>query len=363
MYALDEIAADLETFRHAVQSRQAYKPLYAKIKLIFGCNLKCEMCNHWRSSRELPLSTARFQEIIDELAALGCRKIHLSGGEALLRPQVPQLVERAAGHGIRVTLTTNGMLVDKPLAKALVRAGLRGVNISVDSPVRKIHDQIRGVAGSWKNACQAVRLFRRYAHKGKLNIRINTVISRSNYLGLQGLPELAMNLGADALNFIAVDDHCGEHLSLSRRHILQYNAQVAPTLSEKALGLGLIQLLRQAYPFGYTLQEIKQAKHGEYAFGWYGRHPCFAPWTHTLIDFNGLVYTCCMTHEQTPPLGDLKQNSFSEIWRGAAYDRVREKMFPAALAACRRCDDFLDQNRRLNLLLGQTWPLDGYSTS
>ena len=119
------------------------------------------MCNHWRVTRDAFLSIARFMEIIDELSELGCQKVHFSGGEVLLRPQMIQLVERASSLGMPVTLTTNGALVDKVQAKALIQAGLRGVNISIDSPERKIHDQIRGVPGSWKKAYQAVPFFRR----------------------------------------------------------------------------------------------------------------------------------------------------------------------------------------------------------
>jgi MoaA/NifB/PqqE/SkfB family radical SAM enzyme len=69
------------------------------------------------------------------------------------------------------------------------------------------------------------------------------------------------------------------------------------------------------------------------------------PWTHSLIDFNGLVYVCCMTREQIPPLGDLKQSSFREIWTGAGYQAIRQMMHPPALKPCRVV--ILDKNRKL----------------
>jgi MoaA/NifB/PqqE/SkfB family radical SAM enzyme len=92
---------------------------------------------------------------------------------------------------------------------------------------------------------------------------------------------------------------------------------------------------------------VKRARRGEYALGWYAAHPCYAPWTHSLIDFNGLVYVCCMTREQIPPIGDLKQTSFREIWTGAGYQAIRQLMHPPALKPCPRCDDFLVENREL----------------
>ena len=347
MYALADLLAQPDEFRHAVAERVAFRPLYVKLKLIYGCNLKCAMCNHWRETRERPLSLDRLRATLRDLAELGCRKIHFSGGEPLLRSGVPGLIAFAAELGLRVTMTTNGTLVDKDLAKQLVEAGLRGVNISIDSPDRKLHDVIRGERGAWKKATRAVTYFRRYAHKGKIDIRLNTVVGRYNYTSLAPLADLAHELGADAVNLIPVDDHCGEHLAPRRRDIVDYNTRIAPHLAERALALGLMQHEAEAYAFGRSELDVKQSKRGEYALGWYASHPCFAPWTHSLVDFNGLVYVCCMTRERTPPLGDLREQSFRDIWLGAGYQAVRQLMHPPALKPCRRCDDFLAENHRL----------------
>ncbi|HET7144408.1 MAG TPA: radical SAM protein, partial [Anaerolineales bacterium] len=155
MYNLEQINSEKEEMRQAVLNARAYKPIYVKIKINYGCNLKCEMCKHWRETRETPISMDRFKETISELAELGCKKIHFSGGEPMLRPQLPDLVEHASRLGMRVTLTTNGTLVDKVKAKRLIEAGLRGVNVSIDSPIRKTHEKIRGVEGSFKLTTKA----------------------------------------------------------------------------------------------------------------------------------------------------------------------------------------------------------------
>lgn len=347
MYALEDITSNLDEFQRAVVNAQPYRPLYVKIKLNYACNLRCEMCKHWRVVREEPLPMAYFHGLIDELAQLGCRKIHLSGGEPLLRPETPELVAHASQLGMRVTLTTNGTLVDKALAKRLVEAGLRAVSVSIDSPLRKVHDHIRGVPGAWKKSVRAVQYFRRHAHKGKLTIRVNTVVSRLNYDSLGGLAEFLNQLGANALHLIAVDDHCGEYLSMRWADLDAYNTRVAPTIVEKGLAFGLIADEAGAYPFGRSKEQIRHARRGEYAFGWYRQHPCYAPWNHSLVDFNGNVFVCCMLRDQMTPLGNLTQSSFGEIWSGAAYRAVRKQMHPPALDACRRCDDFLEQNRML----------------
>src|SRR5258706_10244380 len=116
------------------------------------------MCNHWREALEPPVSAARFNEVITELAGLGTKKIHISGGEPMLRPQIPEFVETASSLDIKVTMTTNGTLVTKEIAKRLVEGGLRGVNISIDSPILKMHENIRGVDAAVKATLKAAVL-------------------------------------------------------------------------------------------------------------------------------------------------------------------------------------------------------------
>src|SRR5215208_1632971 len=347
MYSSDEIEADKEEMRDAVLHGRPFKPLYVKMKVFYGCNLRCEMCNHWREKRESPVSVERFKEVICEVSEMGTTKIHLSGGEPMLRPQIPEFVELASSLGIKVTMTTNGTLILKANAKQLVQGGLRGVNVSIDSPIRKMHEKIRGVEGAFKATVKAVGLFNRYRHKGKLTIRINTVVSRTNYQTLETLPDLAHELGADGINLIPIDDHCGEILSMRKKDIALFNEEIAPKIAERAIALGLIISDEEAFPFGRSESEVRLGRAGRYAFGYYDKNPCYAPWTHSLIDFNGNVYVCCMTRERIPPLGNLRTQSFQEIWEGAAYRQIRLKMHPPALAACRRCDDFIGENKSI----------------
>ncbi|MFN8412429.1 MAG: radical SAM protein [Anaerolineales bacterium] len=352
MYSLETISNEKDDFQKAVLNARAFKPLYVKIKVNYGCNLKCEMCKHWRETREAPISMDRFKQTLTELAELGTKKIHFSGGEPLLRPQLPELVAHATELGMRVTMTTNGTLVTKEKAKAFIEAGLRGVNISIDSPIRKIHEKVRGVEGSFKLTTKAVSLFNKYAHKGKLTVRINTVVSRDNYFSLATLPDLAHELGANGINLIPVDDHCGEHLSMRKKDIALFNEEIAPQIEKRAHELGINIADEDAFPFGRDESEVRLGRAGRYAFGYYSKHPCYAPWTHSLIDFNGFVYVCCMTREQIPPLGDLKKQTFKEIWEGGAYQAIRQKMHPPSLKPCQRCDDFIDENKKIWEMVG-----------
>ncbi len=348
MYAIDEIAADAEAFRAAVLHGQAYQPVYVKMKIVWTCNLRCGMCNHWREERESPLGLPRLKTIVDELAEAGCRKIHLSGGEPTLYRDLPALIAHMSARNLRVTMTTNATLITRDRAAALADAGLRGVNVSIDSPAPRLHDRIRGRKGSWKQAVKGFRNLRRELKKGR--VRLNTVVGRLNYDSLSGLPQLAADMGADFINLIPMDEHTGDLHRLNKRQIKDYNERIAPVIAEQALALGLIQHPGQAYPFGTTHAAVERTKMGLYARDYYEQHPCFAPWTHALIDHLGRVSVCCMLREG-PILGDLRQQSFAEIWTGQPYTALRTQTHLPLFPTCRRCDDFLDENRQLAVLL------------
>ena len=136
MYNVERLQDEAEAFAGAVEQAEPFRPLMVKIKLTWRCNLACEMCDYWRQDLPTPLTTDLVTRTLDELAALGCRKVHFSGGEPTLRPDLPDLIAHARRLKLRVTLTTNGTLLTRDLARRLVKAGLNSVCVSIDSPVR-----------------------------------------------------------------------------------------------------------------------------------------------------------------------------------------------------------------------------------
>src|SRR5436190_5018379 len=102
------------------------------------CNFRCRYCMpaeglEWLRRDEV-LSFEEITRIVRVLAGMGVNEIRLTGGEPLVRRDLPQLVEMiAATPGVDdLSLTTNGVLLDG-LAAPLVQAGLRRINVSLDS--------------------------------------------------------------------------------------------------------------------------------------------------------------------------------------------------------------------------------------
>jgi cyclic pyranopterin phosphate synthase len=109
-----------------------------RISVTDKCNFRCTYCMpaeglEWLGRDEI-LSFEEIARLVRVLAQLGVDEVRLTGGEPLVRRDVPVLVAMLAGiEGVRdLSLTTNGVLLDR-LAGPLVEAGLRRINVSLDT--------------------------------------------------------------------------------------------------------------------------------------------------------------------------------------------------------------------------------------
>ncbi len=121
---------------------------YIRISVTDQCNLRCIYCMPEGCIQKVPKQMLNDDQILMLcrcFAQLGVSRVKITGGEPLLRPQVPVLIKEIRQiPGIRsVTLTTNGILLKKYLPQ-LVKAGLTGVNISIDSLNSVHYQQISG---------------------------------------------------------------------------------------------------------------------------------------------------------------------------------------------------------------------------
>lgn len=103
-----------------------------RISLTPKCNLSCIYCHReGEEDPKDPLSAAEIAEVIRVAAGFGIRSIKFTGGEPLLRPDLTEII-RSVPEGVESSLTTNGTLL-AGLAEDLKQAGLRRVNVSIDS--------------------------------------------------------------------------------------------------------------------------------------------------------------------------------------------------------------------------------------
>ena len=122
------------------------------------CNLHCVHCYAHAKDRDFSneMSTAEGKLLIDDLAQFGSPVLLLSGGEPLVRPDLPQLAQYAVDKGMRAVISTNGTLITSQVAKTLKRIGLSYVGISLDG-MEAINDRFRGLKGAFQEALNGIR--------------------------------------------------------------------------------------------------------------------------------------------------------------------------------------------------------------
>lgn len=163
-------------------------PMYVQFAVSKNCDLKCRMCHAVESRKhENELTLAEIERLAEILAELDVGVLVLTGGEPLLRRDLPQVVEAFTSRGISVRLQTNATLATDRRVEALVAAGLKEVTISLDTLDPEKQDAINGSPGSWLRIMRGLSVFSRHLPlKGNMS-GINIVVSKLN---IREIPDL-----------------------------------------------------------------------------------------------------------------------------------------------------------------------------
>ena len=155
-----------------------------RISVIDRCNFRCPYCmpeeqyasDHAFLRARERLSFDEIERLAHIFVALGVRKLRLTGGEPLLRRDLPELVARLACiEGVKdLALTTNGVLLPR-VARALREAGLRRITLSLDSLDAETYRRMAGGRGEVGQVFAAIEAAER---AGFGALKINCVVLR-----------------------------------------------------------------------------------------------------------------------------------------------------------------------------------------
>ncbi len=122
------------------------------------CNLRCMHCYSESADRSYAgeMSADEGVALLEDLAEFGAPVVMFSGGEPLMRPDLLDLLGRAAQLGLRTVLSTNGTLISAALAEHLREIGLGYVGVSLDG-MRDTNDRFRRAEGAFDRALAGIR--------------------------------------------------------------------------------------------------------------------------------------------------------------------------------------------------------------
>lgn len=167
----------------APTSAEARRPVVVW-NLTRSCNLRCVHCYTDSEGKRYDgeLSTEQAKGVIDDLADFGIPALLLSGGEPLTRHDFWELVPYARERGLRLTLSTNGTLIDEETARRLKDHGFTYVGISFDG-IGEVNDRFRGKEGAFD---AAVRGLRNCIAVGQ-RVGLRMTLTRNNYEDLDNI--------------------------------------------------------------------------------------------------------------------------------------------------------------------------------
>ena len=171
-------------------------PLALHLEIVAACNLSCTHCFAGALPRRgARLRLAEIDALFGELAAAGCFRVGLTGGEPLLRHDLFEIIDAATARGLHPCLTTNALLLDEHTARELGRRPLCWLNVSLEGPDAAHNDAVRG-AGSFARVRDKLRLLARHAR-----FTLAFTITRQNAAVVTRCAELAREVGAHSAVF------------------------------------------------------------------------------------------------------------------------------------------------------------------
>jgi MoaA/NifB/PqqE/SkfB family radical SAM enzyme len=316
------------------------------------CNLRCYFCYQGdsRARRRAELAPAEVIRIYEGIPHLRCTK--LVGGEIFVYRGLPELLAYLDDRQVRMTLQTNGTLLDPERVQELARwRHIRALIFSVDGPAQ-VHDQVRGHPGAFRKVMQAIRLVQE--HMPWAEIGIFTVLLPENrpHMG-----ELFQELATAGLRSVQVlfEQYYREEEITAARQLLVEQHRFPP----EAVWINTNQ--RQEHPFAAggleeAIEEVRRLgrRHGvfvnlvppDFALhpGTYRDGPTRegAPRVvcgklldrEVRIDPSGQLLLCDVVEA---PLGDLREQPLEALVRSERFQALQAHLLRTPLPVCHRC--------------------------
>ena len=297
------------------------------ISITNRCNSKCRMCDIPKN-RMSELPTAQWQQVIKSASSFGAQTIVFSGGEPLLRGDIFELISFTKKESMAACLTSNGYFINGLTADKLHQAGIDVVNISIEGP-RRIHDYLRG-KGMFEKAVAALENLRKH----KIESTVAATVSRYNYKYLSDIVELARKFGVTTIKFqpfstiflnnrsntdaFFISDSEMTRLSQITQEVIRLCRNYAIATSPRSY--------LEAIPF-YLARKYSDAGNG-----------CAALDSSCPINCNGDIYPCWVFADNDTLIGNVKEESFSNIWNSPRcrliIEKIKKEGCPGCMMSC-----------------------------
>lgn len=306
------------------------KPFYVYISLTNYCNANCVFCDVRQN--ECKKNNTDVKKLIDELAELGVKYIHFTGGgEPFVNDDIFEYLEYCTKKNIKINVITNGLNLNEDKIKMLSKFNMCNIFFSIDSHNKKIHNELRRTEKLWEKATDNINLIKKYMPNVK--IILNHVLNRKNIDDFDKFINMKENVNFDYINPIIIKD-C-EFLFPTEVQIENYNKNLK-NYQDLAIQNNIKFLCKNINFFNSEINTNGDRKEKI-------NLKCVVPNYCAFIDCpTGNVYPCdCSIHRDRElyNIGNLANQTFKEIWNGEKKKKLSKLLLEGKLNCKLKCDE------------------------
>ena len=289
------------------------------------CNARCIHCGSESGEcRESELTEAEALKVCEDLAALGCKRMGIIGGEFFLSPYWESVTKKLMELKVGVTHLTNGFLLNEKNIGKLKNLGITWISVSIDG-IGATHDFLRGVPGLFDTAIENIKKARQEGFR----VGINTAFSRRNLSEAAAMFNLFTELGINSWQLQGVEDfgraNANSELQVTAEDFYNLVKEVAEFRKNTQMRIVLGDNIGHFTSFEPMVRDnpFMGCIAGRYNIG---------------IEANGNIRACLSIRGEENILGNIRQRPLPELWMDdEVFAFYRQKGMEKMCGFCAKC--------------------------
>jgi radical SAM protein with 4Fe4S-binding SPASM domain len=291
-------------------------PISISFEPTTSCNLRCPECPSGLRAFTRPtgmLEESFFTKTIDEIHKELLYLIFYFQGEPYLNPKFLDMVKYASSKGIYTATSTNAHYMTDENARKTVESGLDRLIISLDGTTQDTYKQYR-VGGNIDKVLEGARnivKWKKALNSNKPFVFFQFLVVKHNEHQIEEVKQLAKEIGVDEVRFKTAQ---------------VYDYENDPN---------------NLIPTNEKYSRYKKDKNGQYSNKNKLANRCWKMHHANVITWDGLVVPCCFDKDATHQLGNLKMQSFKEVWQNGNYHQFRSELMKSRknIDICANCSE------------------------
>lgn len=281
-----------------------------------SCNLRCPECPSGLRQFTRPTGMLKkdfFTETIDDIHQHLLYLIFYFQGEPFLNTDFLEMVQYASSKGIYTATSTNAHYLTDDTARKTVESGLDRLIISIDGTTQDVYQQYR-VGGNLDKVIEGAKnivKWKKILKSKKPFVFFQFLVVKPNEHQVEDIKKLAKEIGVEEVRF--------------------KTAQVNDFENDP----------NQLIPLTDKYSRYKKNKEGNFVAKNKLANHCWKLWHANVITWDGLVVPCCFDKDAVHQLGNLKNETFKNIWQNSNYKQFRKELMNSRkkIDICSNCSE------------------------